>query len=340
MQFAAAIDRLIDDGFTTFVEIGPHPALLPSITQSLNARGQEGLVLASLRRGQEERVTLLNSLGALYTAGHAIDWNSLYPSEGQVVRLPSYPWQRERYWIETRRGAGEKRQTRSGHPLLGQRLRSPALKDIVFEAILSADDPSFLADHQILGMIIMPATAYVEMALAAAMQVFGNVPCAIENMVIQEALVIPDRQPQTVQLIFSKVDADSASFQIVSRAGDSDQWTLHVSGAIRKGATQPTGSLAEARARCADEVSTNDFYQHLRALGIEFGPRFRSVAQLWWNKSSGEAVAHIVATDELTSELDGYHSHPALLDACLQAISAIFLFDDNQDEIDLPADRL
>ncbi len=332
VQFAAAIDRLIDDGFTTFVEIGPHPALLPSITQSLSSHGREGLVLASLRRGQEERVTLLNSLGALYTAGHMIDWSGLYPTDGQVVSLPAYPWQRERFWIERPRGATIKPQQRSGHPLLGQQLRSPALKDIVFETTLDADDPSFLADHQIMGLILMPATAYVEMALAAAAQVFGDMPGTIENMAIQAALVVQDSKPQTVQLILSKTEADSASFQIVSQSGDDAKWTLHASGAIRKDAARSVTSLDEARRHCRDEVSAIDFYQHLHALGIEFGPRFRSLSQLWRNKSAGEAVAHIVAADELASELDGYYSHPALLDACLQTISATFLLDDRQDE--------
>jgi acyl transferase domain-containing protein/NADPH:quinone reductase-like Zn-dependent oxidoreductase/acyl carrier protein len=332
VQFAAAIDHLIIDGFTTFVEIGPHPALLPSITQSLSSRNREGLVLASLRRGQAERVTLLNSLGALYAVGHAIDWNGLYPTDGQVVSLPAYPWQRERYWVEPRRGVAIKQPERSGHPLLGRQLRSPALKDSVFETTLDVDNLPFLADHQIAGMIIVPATAYLEMALAAGAQVFGDAPGALENVAIQEALVIPADRSHTVQLILSMVDTDSASFQIVSRSRDSDKWTLHASGAIRTGAVVSSGSLAEARARCCDEFSITDFYQHLHALGIEFGPRFQSMARLWRNQSTGEAVAQIIAADELVSELDGYRCHPAVLDAALQVINATFLLDDHPDE--------
>jgi acyl transferase domain-containing protein/NADPH:quinone reductase-like Zn-dependent oxidoreductase/acyl carrier protein len=330
VQFAMAIDRLIDDGITTFVEIGPHPALLPLITQSLGNRDRTGLTLASLRRGQSERVTLLNSLGALYAAGYAIDWNGLYPNEGQVVSLPAYPWQHERYWVEPKHNSTLNPQARSGHPLLGQRLRSPALKDIVFETLLDGDGLPFLSDHRIFGAIVVPATEYVEMALAASAQIFGSVPCSIDDVAIQAVLIVPAGKSQMVQLIVSNVTADSAAFQIVSRADNVDQWTLHTSGVIHTGAVQSSGSLAEARARCQDEVSADDFYQHLRLCGVEFGPRFQSVRRLWRNTSQGEVVAHVIAADDLMPELDSYRHHPALLDAALQAINATFLLDDHQ----------
>lgn len=105
--FSAAIGGLIEEGHEVFLEIGPHPVLSASILQSLRHHGRDGAVLASLRRRQTERATMLASLGALFARGYPVNWAALHPSRGRRVRLPSYRWQRERCWIE---GPGERRQ--------------------------------------------------------------------------------------------------------------------------------------------------------------------------------------------------------------------------------------
>jgi myxalamid-type polyketide synthase MxaE and MxaD len=99
VRFAAAIDRLAADGFDLFLEIGPHPVLAGPISECLLARGSEGTVLASLRRGQDEASSLMRSVGALHTAGREVDWERLYGG-GRFVPLPTYRWQRRRYWME------------------------------------------------------------------------------------------------------------------------------------------------------------------------------------------------------------------------------------------------
>ncbi|MEQ8971993.1 MAG: type I polyketide synthase [Coleofasciculus sp. C1-SOL-03] len=101
VRFATAIEELVNAGHTVFLEISPHPVLCGYISQCLNHLGKEGKVLSSLRRNQAERATLLRSLGILYTLGFPVNWQPVYPPGCQVVRLPSYPWQRERYWVET-----------------------------------------------------------------------------------------------------------------------------------------------------------------------------------------------------------------------------------------------
>jgi hypothetical protein len=98
VRFAAAIGTLAD-AHGVFLEIGPHPALSGAIDECLRRAGRPGTVLPSLRRGVPGRRPLLRSLGALYARGHAVEWGRLHPS-GTLVRLPSYPWQRERFWIE------------------------------------------------------------------------------------------------------------------------------------------------------------------------------------------------------------------------------------------------
>ena len=104
MLFSTAVQRLVEAGHDIFLEISPHPILLSAMQQGFHHFGQEAAVLPSLRREEDERTVLLGSLGALYTLGYTIDWNLIYPAGGRCVRLPFYPWQRERCWLEPSAG--------------------------------------------------------------------------------------------------------------------------------------------------------------------------------------------------------------------------------------------
>ncbi len=97
--FLDATQRLIDEGHTVFLEMSPHPVLVPSIEENLQEKGKHGAAIASLRRNTDERRSMLEAAGALYTRGHALDWKRIYPAGSRSVRLPAYPWQRERHWL-------------------------------------------------------------------------------------------------------------------------------------------------------------------------------------------------------------------------------------------------
>ncbi|NEO69417.1 beta-ketoacyl synthase N-terminal-like domain-containing protein [Moorena sp. SIO3H5] len=100
VRFGAAIDKLIKTKHNLFVEISPHPVLGINISQCLKNSDKNGTVLPSLRRQQPETAVMLGSLGTLYTQGYSVDWSRRYPSGGQCISLPSYPWQRSRYWLD------------------------------------------------------------------------------------------------------------------------------------------------------------------------------------------------------------------------------------------------
>jgi myxalamid-type polyketide synthase MxaB len=144
--------------------------------------------------------------------------------------LPTYPWQRERYWLDRRGRNGKTAMTvapsrplapSQEHPLLGQRLPS-ALKQALFVSQLSPDSPPYLADHRVFGTAILPAAAYMEIALAAGSAYFKAETLLLEDMLIQQALILPDKVPtghekeQTVQLILTPEGSQLASFQIFS----------------------------------------------------------------------------------------------------------------------------
>jgi acyl transferase domain-containing protein len=108
--FDGAIRALLADGVRVFVELGPHPILLPSIEQTAQAAGVAIATAAAGRREEDDRATALAALGAAWAAGARLEWSAVQP-RGRHVTLPTYPWQRERHWAEAAelrddRGAG------------------------------------------------------------------------------------------------------------------------------------------------------------------------------------------------------------------------------------------
>ena len=136
VAFAPAIDAAIRDGHHIFVEVGPHPVLTSHIEQCLRARDASGHVAYSMRRDREERTTMLSALGALYAAGYPVEWKRLYPSGGRTVSLPTYPWQRQRYWIEaaaTTHVTADGQEKRGGAQE-GGKLGAPRVREALLQA--------------------------------------------------------------------------------------------------------------------------------------------------------------------------------------------------------------
>ena len=330
--FSTGVDGLIEGGHDIFVELSPHPTLFGPISQCLRHRGREGAVLPSLRRGEEDQAVLLGTLGALYTLGYPVDWNEQYPTGGRSVRLPYYPWQRERHWLEideTAAGGGAWLGPSSSvkHPLLGRPLES-ALP--VWEVDLDGASPPYLGDHRIQGAVLLPGTAYVEMALAAASEALGADRRILSEIVFHKALVLPERETRKVQVILSPKAEGEATFSVYSRpkeAGRSrDAWSLHASGRVHPdpvdGATPvlASSSLSEIGARCQEEISVEEFYRELQERGLEYGASFRGIDRLW--RRDGEALGSLRVPQSLESDADVYALHPAILDCCLHVMAA------------------
>jgi acyl transferase domain-containing protein/NADPH:quinone reductase-like Zn-dependent oxidoreductase/NADP-dependent 3-hydroxy acid dehydrogenase YdfG len=331
VRFADGIHTLDESGCDIFLELGPSPVLL--------AMGRQGVTkpntlwLPTLRTGRDDWSESLSSLQALYHAGVSVNWKGFdrdYPR--RRIQLPTYPFQRERYWFESKSepavelGKNHAPIGNDSHPLLGTPLRSPALKDTVFQSQLSAQQPDFLADHQICGRVILPATAYVEMALAGATHLFGEGSHSVENLLLHEALQLDLRALTSIQLIFQTKDEASATFEIFSAPGDEKDagavWTRHVRGRAAKAAPLETtrnriADLQGLRYRCPEPVDIAVLYQKLAEQGSEFGPAFRNMHRLW--RGTTETLAEIVLADSLRSKAGHYRFHPALLDACFQA---------------------
>ncbi len=208
--------------------------------------------------------------------------------------------------------------------MLGTRLRSP-LSAVQFESLVTPASPAFIGDHRIGGACIVPATAYVEMAAAAAHAV-GAEGHSLADVALHEALVLPDGRGRRLQVVLQPDERGGRAFQIFAHAdaeagATATEWRAHASGRIVPAPeTAPSLALDEVRARCAEPISREVFYARFDDTGIELGLAFRAVQSVW--RRDGEALGEIRLPEALVEELPAYRVHPVLLDACVQVIAA------------------
>ncbi len=314
--FADAMKRVLGAGHEVFVEVGPHPVLAASIAECLT--GKAGVILPTLKRTESDRDTMLKSLAALYAHGRGIDWAGVFDRGGSYVRLPTYPWQRERHW---RTPAAPKSQSHpvagvdTGHPLLGRRIRAVLP---TWEGSLDQPGLAYLLDHSIEGTALAPGAAYVEMALAASRELSSDSQAlCVERVTFHKPLFLG---PGGSSLTHFRYDKKTSSFEIHgAAAGDEPSWTLHASGTLGKPpATAPAPlDMEQIKARCTEKVSLPDWLRVIRGRGYDFGPAFQCIEEFW--KGDGEGLVRI-RLPAAAGPADRYVVHPSLLDAAFQAI--------------------
>ncbi|MDI3284904.1 type I polyketide synthase [Polyangium sp. 15x6] len=322
VRFADAISHVLQRGHLTFVEIGPHAVLSQNIEQILLARGAAGRVVPTCRRNKGDRTQMLLALSNLYVHGHTPDFRRLYPGGGRVVPLPTYPWQRKRFWPETRSAAGSAaRMPLTGHPLLGSAM-SVAGVGAVYESVVDTKAQPYLDDHRVFEDVVVPGAALVETALSAG-ALYTGTRWALAQLTIQAPLRIPAGGARRLQVVVAGSSEETLEVALYSRSTDDgrrDAWTLHAKGQLRP-ATALTASrvdLDAIRSRCGTEVAASEVYGRVAAIGIQLGPAFQGMSRIW--KGRGEALAK-VALPDAAGDATGYGIHPALLDAVLQTVS-------------------
>ncbi|MGK4000892.1 type I polyketide synthase [Sorangium sp. So ce1024] len=349
--FCQAVEALLEGGDALFVEMSPHPVLLPAVEETLRRGGRAGAALPSLRREQDARRVLLESLAALYARGYPVAWERLFPARGRCVPLPTYPFERERYWIDAgarppgaprgpRPARGEAaRGEAAAHPLLGASFTVATQPGARFwERDLGPDGAlSYLSDHRVEGAIVLPGAAYLEMALAAAAEVFGAGAHAVEDVTFERALALPEAGSRSVHVALVEEGEGRAAFQVFTRDDEGGGWTRHAAGGVL---ARPRGAAAEAppreappreagvgdiRARCQAAVSAAEHHAQMRGLSIEYGASFQGIEQLWLGDR--EALGRVRAPDAVASPSSAYRLHPAFLDACFQVLARLFLAD-------------
>jgi phthiocerol/phenolphthiocerol synthesis type-I polyketide synthase C len=340
VRFAEVVRLLLAQAPAVFLEISPHPILLPSIEQEMRDSTRQGLVLSSLRRGEDEQVSLLESLATLYCQGYNPAWQEIMPP-GQLVSLPAYPWQRERFWLEQAdaprfeqgRPARRPRDAPSRHPWLGSKqiMDTPALRGLhIWEMELGPQRIASLADHCLASTPLFPAAVLVELVLAAAREVLmperGSIfSTTLSTVNLRKALFFPEGSDQTAQIVLNMQDGPAIGWQFFSRlpaAAESDAWELRATGEFSRapGAHHPplTCSVTEVQNRQNTQIGQAEFYQLLAHMDLRYGPAFQAVSHVWY--SQGEALGQVQLPAQAAAEAQGLVLHPVLLDACLQLL--------------------
>lgn len=313
VRFRSAIDRIADDGYRVFLEIGPHPVLGHAIRECLDAGGRSALTLPSIRRREDETERFAASLGTLHTLGVPIDWDLLQPT-GRPVTLPRHPFRRDRHWTEPRPVA----QVRLGHhdhPLLGRRTDAT---EPTWQLRLDTEALPYLADHRIQDTVVLPAAGYLEMAAQAVLRLTGSTTAVLADIDLRKALFLPDGEDRTVEVSLS---LENAAFTIASPTGDDGERAVHASGIVRTGQRRRTAPPLDApaiRARSRRHIEGPDCYTALAALGYHYGPAFQAMEEVWIG--ADEVLARIRPPRAIGDDAAGHHLHPALLDACFQTL--------------------
>ena len=327
------LDQLQQQGIRLLVVLGAAAATETNAHDPAILR-----LLPSLREG-ETTEPLLASLGVLYTQGVDLDWTRFYGARvGRHVALPTYPFQLERYWWRNLAAPVAKNSTPVTsesvtatpavgiHPMLGKRLDSVVP---VFETQLDMQRLTFLADHRVREMIVLPGSALVELALAAAGELFGAEPMELENVRFEQMLILTADQVRTIQVSLSEKSEGTSAFRIHARSRDTaDQpgsWVLHASGNIVRSATSAAphsdADVPQAlRRRLEHEQLPSQLYSQLAQGGLNYGETFRAIERLW--SGTRESLGQVALPRELRETNDAWQLHPVTLDACLQVIAA------------------
>lgn len=326
VMFSKAVSALIEEGMTTFIELGPHPVLLQSIEQTALASGVSATAIACGRREEPEVATFLAAVGAAWCAGLPVDWTRLMADCQSRLSLPQYPWQRERLWTEAASqtaAAGVADAARSAqYPLLERRFDLAADGAVCWETTLAPTRFGWIADHRVRGSTLFPGAAYCEVALAAAAESRSARRWALAHVEFLTAWTIPSGTSPRLQVRLQWSGENQARFDVYGRGGDEEErWERRATGVV-----VPADNVAPVMPMSGHvaTVSHEDLYAMLDEAGLGYGPAFRGIRELTLGDAQGVASVQLDMA-LLDPRARRYKAFPPVLDAALQAIAGAIL---------------
>ncbi|MYQ80502.1 type I polyketide synthase [Streptomyces sp. SID4923] len=328
VRFADGVAHLADQGVTRFVELGPD-AVLSALTEAIAPVTSQTLTVPALRKGRPEVSTLLAALARLHVAGPRVAWEALLDGRGaRRVELPTYAFGRTTYWLDAPEPIGGDvtglGQTAAAHPLLSAVVASPEAGGVVLTGRLSVRTHPWLADHDVLGTVLLPGTGYIELAIRAGEEVGCEV---VEELTIEALMPLPPHGGLAVQVVVDAPDAGGrCSLAVYSRPDDAPAgapWSKHASGVLAPGTGQasPAGTFAPAPADWpptgATKVDISDVYDYLTGQGYGYGPMFRGLRGIW--SRGKETFAEVSLPEDSLDVGKEFRLHPSILDAALSA---------------------
>ncbi|MFI8531905.1 SDR family NAD(P)-dependent oxidoreductase [Streptomyces aquilus] len=337
VQFADGMRTLEKRGRHAMIEIGPSLGLSAPAKQCVTA--QDHLWLASSHPTDTDGRTVRNAVAQLYGAGFTLSWTGFHAGrERTAVALPGYAFDRKRYWLPTtanrRHGLGTRIADTSGvhHPLLGaetstEEQRAVGIRE--FSAVISAEQPGYLAAHVAMGKVVFPGTGYLEIVLALQDAVLGHTRRAVRDVSLREALILDADTPTRLRTRLAPGADGVFAVEIVSLVGSGEDAVerVHATAVLSAADEAQDGPSDAARAlvglagdgeRPSDVLRAEDVYAAYAGAGLDYGPAFqlmRSVTRF----PSGLTVGDLQGVDAGPLE----HVPPALLDAAMHNMGAL-----------------
>ncbi|MFP2906884.1 type I polyketide synthase [Pyxidicoccus sp. 3LFB2] len=324
VHFWPAVERLLKDGVDGFLELSVHPSLLNPIEQGLHQVGVKGVVLPSLRRPDDDRTVLLQSVAQLFAAGAPVDFRALCDPGARVVDAPRYPWQRRRFWAVPPRTVGAavvREEQARAHPLLGAHVKSArATGEHFFELSSRAQDQSLWSEHRVSGVGLLPATALPEAVLSAAAEALGTGALVLESLTVHEPVLLGDDATLSGQLVLipsgpGKDSTGPVQFELYSGEGGS---RLRASGSLRRepgdAVAPPPVDVSQVRARCVGETEGAEHFARWKECGLEYGDSASGLERVW--QGEGEWLALFRPTEAAATR--AFRVHPSLVETALR----------------------
>jgi acyl transferase domain-containing protein/acyl carrier protein len=347
VRFEQATRVLLGDGRRAFVEVSPHPVLTMGVQETVDdLAGADGVlgeagevvVAGSLRRGEGGPERFLSSLAEVWVRGVGVDWGVLFGGVGaRRVGLPTYAFQRERYWLLPAPGSGDATSIglfSTDHPLLGAAVALADDGGWLFTGRISLQSHPWLADHAVLGGVLLPGTAFLDLALCAGERVGHAV---VQELTLESPLLLTEQGAVQLQLAVGEPnESGGRSLAIHSRresavegAFDEEQWTRHASGVLVIAGPDLNGRAASVGERLgllapeswpprhAQAIEVDGLYEALTERGFEYGPAFQGLRAAW--RRGEDIFAEVALPPEQQEEAACYGVHPALLDSAFHA---------------------
>ncbi|MGV0714051.1 type I polyketide synthase [Mycolicibacterium sp. XJ662] len=319
VQFAESVQTVAQLGCSVLMEIGPQPVLTGAAVQAWPESSSAPRAVACLRKGTDDRRQMAEALAAVYVAGHRPDFSATHHQPRRRVELPTYPFQRRRFWPKTVdiRATASHGVFDSG--ILGD-AKDLASGDTVYTGRWSVKTQPWLSHHVIYGTVVVPGATYAAMALAAV-----GAPAQVRDVFFYEPIILPEKASREVQLTLRPLeDGGGSTFQVHSRPyGERDaEWSLNADGRIVTDITEvddeptsePTESI-EAACERLRRTRPQQLFDTFADMELIWGPTWSTSLKSLW-AGDGEAVGDVTIGDELAEQLGSEPIHPVLLDLC------------------------
>ncbi|CAM5485098.1 hypothetical protein SSPIM334S_01727 [Streptomyces spiroverticillatus] len=328
VRFADTVRHLRDQGATHFVELGPDSVLTGLVRDCLpeGYPGPAPVTVPTLRGPRPETGALLAAVGRLHAHGTDVDWPAVFAGRGaRRTALPTYAFQRERYWLEADPpGSQEAQSGTAAHPFL-RAVTSTADDDgLLLSGRLSLHDQPWLADHAVRDTVLLPATAFVDMAIHAGDLAGAD---ALEELTLTAPLLLSAEETVELQVKVARAESDDGCWTVAFHArthtsGPDDRpWTRHASGVLSATTAPPTPDLDSPwpPPEAVPLPLGAGFYEALAQGGLHYGPAFQGLRAAW--RHGDDLLGEVELPEDVREGADQFPLHPTLLDAALHTLT-------------------